>query len=133
MNLLSLNFWFQIQPPMFLYWTGLVMLVVFTVMILVGLFARIYAVKSNLEKLVRRAVSRTGTMLLTMGLVGWLLYGLVYESVPILSMRIWLLAWLICLGIWIWSIMRYVRVEIPAKKEMAAERERMNKWIPKKK
>ncbi|MDD2785286.1 MAG: hypothetical protein PHS79_00160 [Patescibacteria group bacterium] len=133
MNLLTLNFWFQMQPPMFVYWVGLVMLVVFAAMSIIGLAAKIYVTKAGMDKLMKRAVGRAGTMLLTMGLFGLALYGFVYESVPILSMRAWLLVWLICLGVWVWSILRYVRVEIPAKKEMAAERERMNKWLPKKK
>ncbi|MDD5438128.1 MAG: hypothetical protein PHC70_03220 [Patescibacteria group bacterium] len=131
MNLLTLNFWFQMQPPMFLAWVNIFFLVVFAAMVIVGIIAKVYAVKSNLEKLLRRAVHRAGNLLLTMGLIGLLICFFTYETVPILSMRIWLLVWLGSAIAWAWSIIRYVRVEIPAKHEMQVERERVNKWLPK--
>lgn len=133
MNLLTLNFWFQMQPPMFIPLMGTVLLVIFTVMAIVGLVAKIYGVKSGLDKFVRRAVERAGTLLLTMGLIGLLLCFFTFESVPILSMRIWLLVWLASAIAWIWSIARYVRRDIPAKRELMAERERLNRWLPKSK
>lgn len=131
MNLLSLNFWFQMQPPMFLPWVSIFFLVVFSALVIVGIIAKIYAVKSNQEKLTRRAVQRAGNLLLTMGLIGLLIWFFTFENVPILSMRIWLLVWLGSAIAWAWSIIRYVRVEIPAKHSMQAERDRMNKWLPK--
>lgn len=116
---------------MFIPLMGTVLLVIFTVMAIVGLVAKIYGVKSGLDKFVRRAVERAGTLLLTMGLIGLLLCFFTFESVPILSMRIWLLVWLASALAWIWSIARYVQVDIPAKRELMAKRERLNKWIPK--
>jgi ABC-type transport system involved in multi-copper enzyme maturation permease subunit len=116
---------------MFIGWVSIFFLVVFTALVILGIIAKVYAVKSNLEKLLRRAVQRAGSLLLTMGLVGLLIYFFTFENVPILSMRVWLLV-LLASGIaWAWSIYRYVKVEIPAKREMHAERERLNKWLPK--
>ncbi len=116
---------------MFIQWVSVFFLVLFAALVILGVIAKIYAVKSNLEKLLRRAVQRAGNLLLTMGLVGLLLYFFTYENVPILSMRIWLLV-LLGSGIaWAWSIYHYVKVEIPAKHGMQAERDRMNKWLPK--
>lgn len=128
---MSLNFWFQMQPPSFLAWVGITLLVVFTAMVIVGIAAKIYAAKSSLDKFLRRAVQRAGTLLLAMGLLGLFICFFTYEQVPILSMRIWLLVWLLSTVLWAWSIVKYVRVEIPAKRELMAERERINKWIPK--
>lgn len=119
------------QPDMFIPWVGMTFLVVFTVMAIVGIVAKIYGVKAGLDKFVRRAVERAGNLLLTMGLVGLLICFFTFEHVPILSMRLWLLVWLLSALAWVWSIARYVRVDIPAKRELMAERERLNKWIPK--
>lgn len=130
-NLLSPTFWFQIQPPPFLYWTGLIMLVIFSAMIILGVGAKIYGTKANLDKLIRRAVERAGTLLLSMGLVGLTMYFISYERVPVLSMRVLYIVWLVGLGLWIWSLYRYVKIEIPSKRSMAAEREKLNKWLPK--
>lgn len=130
-NLLNLNLWFQVQPPMFVPWVGTALLVVFTALAVVGLVAKIYGVRAGLDKLVRRAVQRAGTCLLSMGLTGLLLYFFVYEHVPVLSMRLWLLVWLLSILVWAWSILRYVQVEIPKVNAVKAERERLNKWLPK--
>lgn len=119
------------QPDMFIPWVGMTFLVVFTVMAIVGVVVKIYGVKAGLDKFVRRAVERAGNLLLTMGLIGLLIYFFTFEHVPILSMRLWLLVWLLSALAWVWSIARYVRVDIPAKRELMAERERLNKWIPK--
>lgn len=133
MNLLNFNFWFQMQPPMFVAWVGTTLLVVFMALTLVGLVAKVYGLKANFDKFVRRAVERAGTLLLTMGLVGLLFYLFVFESVPILSMRIWLIVWLLSAAAWAWSILHYVRVEIPRINRLKAEREKLNKWLPKSK
>jgi len=116
---------------MFVPWVGTALLVVFTALAVVGLVAKIYGVRAGLDKLVRRAVQRAGTCLLSMGLTGLLLYFFVYEHVPVLSMRLWLLVWLLSILVWAWSILRYVQVEIPKVNAVKAERERLNKWLPK--
>ena len=91
MNLLSLSFWFQLQPPMFLGWIGTVLLIVFSLMAVIGLAVKIYGAKSSLEKYRKRAVQKAGSLLLTMGLAGLMFYFFTYERLPILSMRIWLM------------------------------------------
>ncbi|MHB8830615.1 MAG: hypothetical protein ACYC44_00635 [Patescibacteria group bacterium] len=133
MNLLTFDFWFQMQPPMFLPWIGTTLLVFFIALAIMGLVAKVYGMKANLDKFVRRAVERAGTLLLTMGLLGLLFYLFVFESVPILSMRVWLIVLLLSGLAWAWSILRYVRVEIPRINQLKAEREKLNKWLPKSK
>ncbi len=133
MNLLTFDFWFQMQPSMFLPWVSATLLVVFIALAIMGLVAKVYGMKANLDKFVRRAVERAGTLLLTMGLVGLLYYLFVFESVPILSMRVWLIVWLLSGLAWAWSILHYVRVEIPRINQLKSEREKLNKWLPKSK
>ncbi len=106
------------------------MLIIFSAMVILGIVAKVYGVKAGLDKLVRRAVERAGTLLLCMGLVGLLMYFISYERVPVLSMRALYIVWLVGLGLWIWSIYKYVKVEIPSKRSMAAEREKLSKWLP---
>ncbi len=118
---------------MFLPWVSATLLVVFIALAIMGLVAKVYGMKANLDKFVRRAVERAGTLLLTMGLVGLLYYLFVFESVPILSMRVWLIVWLLSGLAWAWSILHYVRVEIPRINQLKSEREKLNKWLPKSK
>jgi len=131
MNFLSLSFWFGIQPPTFVSWVSNFFVVAFLAMTVVGIGVKVYGAKSGMEKLMRRAVERVGSLFLTMGLLGLLWWAMTYEKVPMLSMRIWIIAWLALVGYWIWLIVKYVRVEIPAKHAMAKEREQYEKWLPK--
>ncbi len=131
MNLLSLSYWFGLQPPSFVSWANTFLIVVFVAMSVMGIGTKVYGVKSGLDKLMKRAVDRVGTLLLTMGLAGLFWWGVSYERVPLLSMRFWAVVGLVLAGIWIWSIAKYVRVEIPAKRALAKEREQYEKWLPK--
>ncbi|HPN14494.1 MAG TPA: hypothetical protein PLF71_00030 [bacterium] len=133
MNLLSLSFWFQLQPPMFLGWIGTVLLIVFSLMAVIGLAVKIYGAKSSLEKYRKRAVQKAGSLLLTMGLAGLMFYFFTYERLPILSMRIWLMVWLGVLVLWTWSIYQFIKIEIPRVEALRQEREKLEKWLPKKK
>jgi protein-S-isoprenylcysteine O-methyltransferase Ste14 len=130
-NLLNPMYWFQIQPAAMVPWASTASIVIFTAMFVVGIGVKVYGAKSGMEKLVRRAVERAGTLLVTMGLIGGVWWLVCYERVPMLSMRVWLLVWLVSMGLWIWSIAKYLRVEVPAKRAKAKEREQYEKWLPK--
>ncbi len=102
-------------------------------MVLIGLILKMYGVKSGLEKYRKRAVQKAGSLLLTMGLAGLLFYLFTYERLPILSMRIWLVVWLAGVVLWIWSIYQFIKIEIPRVEALRQEREKLEKWLPKKK
>lgn len=118
---------------MFLGWIGTSLLVLFSLMAVAGLVIKVYAIKSNLEKYKKRAVHKIGSLFLTMGVVGLLLYFFTYERLPVLSMRIWLIVWLGMIGLWIWSIYKFIKLEIPRVEALRQEREKLEKWLPKKK
>lgn len=107
------------------------LVVAFLAFSVVGIGVKVYGSKSGMEKLMRRAVERAGNLLVTMGLLGLLWWAVTYEKVPLLSMRIWIIGWLVLTGYWVWRIVKYVRVEVPAKRNMAKEREQYEKWLPK--
>lgn len=83
-----------------------------------------------MDKWTRRAIDKAGNCLLSMGLLGLLLYFFDYEKIPILSMRIFYIAWLIILIIWAYFIYKFITVEIPAKLAQKQEREQVDKWLP---
>ena len=128
--LLTLAYWFQLQPPVFVPWAGRFMVIAFTAMAAVGILAKVVGVKKSQDKFMRRAIERAGSLLLIMGLLGLLMYFFSYERVPLFSMRAFYLLWLIGLAAWAWQLYRYLKVEIPAKRAMQAEREKINKWLP---
>ncbi|MBU2566832.1 hypothetical protein KKG46_04730 [Patescibacteria group bacterium] len=132
-NLFTLSYWFALQPQFFTSFIGTALLVVFVAMVVVGVVGYVFSIKRKTDKYIRRAIERASGMLLTHGLFGLLLYFFAFEHIPILSMRIWFVLWLATLFIWGWFIYKYVKFEIPAKRAMKEQREKMNKWLPKSK
>ena len=117
----------------FSFWTDRVLIVLSLAFSLVGIIGLVYLMRASIEKRVRRVYQSTAWQLIWIGLVGLLLWSFTYERVPVLSMRF---AWIVWLG-WIawvvWSTWRRLRIELPAESERYAERDRLAKWLPKKK
>jgi hypothetical protein len=84
------------------------------------------------DKLARRVWDKIGTLLISTGLVGLLLYTLGYEQIPYLGMRVFVLGWLVWIGVWAWKVWRFAYVEVPEMRRERAEREKLTKWLPKK-
>lgn len=108
-----------------------VLLVVFTAILVVGIVGKIYSIKTKLEKWNRRAIDKASTMLLTMGVLGLLLFVFAYEQIPVLSMRFGFIIWLIILGIWIYFLYKFIYIEIPKQRKLKEAREHTDKWLPK--
>ena len=130
-NLFTLSYWFALQPQFFTPIMSRAILVLFVAMTVVGILGFVFIMKRKIDKYNRRAIERASTLLFTMGLFGLLLYFFAFEHVPILSMRIWYIVWLSSALFWAWLVYRYISVEVPAKRALKQEREKMNKWLPK--
>jgi amino acid transporter len=130
-NLLTLKFWFTLYPPALTSLVSKILLVVFVAVFLVGIIAKIYSIKTKLEKWNRRVIDKMAGLLLTMGAFGLLLFVFAYEQIPILSMRAGYILWLIILGIWIYFLYKFIAVEIPKQRQLKQEREHEDKWLPK--
>lgn len=132
-SLVTPSFWFSTVPMPFSFWTDRVLIVLSLAFSLVGIIGLVYLMRASIEKRVRRVYQSTAWQLIWIGLVGLLLWSFTYERVPVLSMRF---AWIVWLG-WIawvvWSTWRRLRIELPAESERYAERDRLAKWLPKKK
>ncbi len=130
-NLFTLNFWFNLYPPALTPMAVRVLLIVFTAILVVGIVGKIYSIKTKLEKWTRRAMDKVSTMLLTMGVLGLLLFLFAYEQIPVLSMRLGYIIWLIILGIWIYFLYKFIYIEIPKQRKLKEAREHTDKWLPK--
>lgn len=130
-NLFTLSFWFSLYPPALTPWAIRVMLVVFTALLIVGIAGKIYSIKTKLEKWTRRAVDKASSMLITMGVLGLLLFLFSYQQIPVLSMRLGYIIWLIILGIWIYFLYKFIYIEIPKQRKLKESREHTDKWLPK--
>lgn len=132
-TLLQPQFWFSLAPPPLLPMVDRVIFSLCVIFVVVGIAAFLLSRRFKDDKLTRRLVSRSGNALLISGFVGLILYVFSYERVPVLSMRFGFFLWIVLMGILAWRIYRYAWKEIPAIRERTAEREQINKWLPKSK
>lgn len=131
--LFTLSFWFNPIPPPFVPLIDRLLLVILGACILLGVYAYIVRARGQLDKLMRQAFGRAGTLLLIVGFVGLLLYAFAYERVPYLSMRLWWILLIALVGWDAWRLYRFVCVKIPQIRAKQATREQFEKWLPKQK
>jgi|WetSurMetagenome_2_1015567.scaffolds.fasta_scaffold534768_2 hypothetical protein len=131
--LLTLKYWFALNPTPFLPWADRALLVLFGAFTVFGIITWIVEIKGGWNKSVKRALDRAASLLIWSGIVGLLLWSFSYERVPILSMRVFYLPWVAWIGYGAWSIWHYLWVEVPAKEELHREQIERNKWLPKSK
>jgi len=111
----------------------MIILVTFVVLLVLGIAAQVAYLRGGFDKLIRRILARIGSVLITAGLVGLLLYVFEFERVQILTIR----AAYLVLFVWfvweIWKIYWYVAKDIPAIRQREREHYAFKKWLPKKK
>lgn len=129
--LLTLGFWFNPIALPFLPLVGRIILVLMALSVVIGLACWAVARYGTTEREMKRFLRRMSALSLWAGIVGFVLYALNWQGVPVLSMRIFWLAWLGAFGYWKYVIMRDYVVEMPKRKAAQAERSAYEKWLPK--
>lgn len=132
--LTSLDFWVGVHWNPLQPKTGVLMTVFFAVWVLVGIalwFA--HRVWKEIDPPLRHALSQGGTVFVTTGLLGLFFTFTSYEQAGVLSVRGWfLLVALLFLG-WGSRVAWVQHITVPAHREAASMREKLDKYFPKKK
>lgn len=129
--LLTLGFWFNPIALPFLPLIGRILLVLMALFVVVGLACWALARYGITDRELKHFLRRLSTLSLWAGGIGFVLYGLSWQGVPFLSMRIFWLVWLGAFGYWKYLIVRDYLVEMPKRKATQAERAAYEKWLPK--
>jgi hypothetical protein len=130
--LFKLDFWFNLTAIPFMPWLDKALPIVMLAALVIGIAMLAYGAKARgLDKDRRQLISSLGAVGFWAGISGLLLYFFVWESIPVLSMRVFWIVWLVGFGYWKWTIYRrYFRL-LPAEKAKQKEREAYEKWLPK--
>ncbi|MBU1032885.1 MAG: hypothetical protein ABII13_01520 [Patescibacteria group bacterium] len=131
--LLRPSYWFDPTPIAFSPVVQNVFLIVFGTFLFVGIFVRLVALKRGWEKMTKRFLVRISGSLMVLGVFGLVLYILDLQRVSVLSARVFYILWLAALAWYIYRIVKFAWVDIPAVQKKKEERERIEKWLPKKK
>ncbi|MBD3251842.1 hypothetical protein GF380_05340 [Candidatus Uhrbacteria bacterium] len=132
-ELLTFGYWFSVRAIPFTPVMERVLLVFFGVFVVAGIASYLFLMKRGLTKITKRALSKFAGLLTWTGLVGLLLWFFTYQNVPVFSMRIFYIGWLVWVGLGFYSIYRYLWVTVPAQQKLQEERSEREKWLPKKK
>jgi hypothetical protein len=131
--LLTLGYWFSLNPTPLAGWAEKTLLIGFAVLFLAGIAVWFFAGRSAYSKFTKRALGRVAAHLAWTGFIGLILWVFAYEQVPLLSIRVAFIAWFIWLAVGAWFIGQYAWKEIPAMEARNRERLEREKWLPKRK
>lgn len=121
------------QPPEVTGTLGTVVFILFVLCFVLGIVGRIVTDRKEQDRFKREIGGRISTLLISMGLLGFMLFFFSFERAQFFGARFWYPVWLIIAGVWAYYIVRYVRVEVPAIKARSASRHAAGTYLPKSK
>lgn len=131
----DLIYWFSLEPQIMSLRGAILLGSFFAFFILLKVLGKIVFLryKKDLSAPERRLMSKAESMLLTMGFAGvaWVFFA--YQGLPILSARFWFLVWIVSFILWAYTLMHYALVALPEEIKKIKEKERFNRYLPKKK
>lgn len=124
------SYWLTLDVPNVASGAGPSLLVLFAGMIVASIVLRRVKVPQAADRHQANVYRRVAGMLVTMGILGLVLYFLSYEEVRALGARPLYLVWILGLAAWIVSIVRRAKREIPAAREREEQRNAKSKYLP---
>ena len=89
--LLKISYWFDINPPLMNELMGQIIFWFFAIFLIVGAVIRVVGSKRKDDKFVIAIFNKFGTLFLTSGFLGLLLYFFSYEQIYLFGARFWFL------------------------------------------
>jgi len=132
-QLFSPSYWFTMSPPQVGGTLGNIVFGVFLLLFVVGIVARIVASNRTEDPYIQQIGRRVGSMFVTMGLIGVLLFFFGFEHIQFFGGRFWYPLWVIGVLVWGFFIVRYVKRDIPAMRLRDLDRKEQSRYLPKKK
>ncbi len=129
-NLFIPSYWFTLQPALVGGTEGKIIFSFFVLLFLLGIVARIVSSNRTDDRHVREVFERGATLLVTMGILGVLLYFFSYEQIRLFGSRFWYLFWLIGILVWSFFLLRFVRSTIPKQRANEALKAEQRKYFP---
>lgn len=133
-QLFELAYWINPNPGIMSVGTTLFIGSLFVLCLVLKFFGRMiyFQNRKNLAKPEKKLLFMTESLLLTMGSLGlvWLFFA--YQTVPYVSTRFIFLIWVVGFFVWAYIIAQYAFTEFPKAMQSIKERERLEKYLPRK-
>lgn len=110
---------------------GTITFILFIAFFIFGIVGRIVADRKGDDRHVRDIGNRISTLLVTMGVIGMILFFFSFEQIDLFGARFWYPTWVVTVLVWTFFIVRYVKRDIPAKKSRSEKLRAHAKYLPK--
>jgi len=130
-SLFQPSYWFTMAPPEVGGLIGNLIFVLFIGVLVFGIVGRIVADRKGDDRYVREIGNRISTLLVTMGVLGLILFFFSFEQIELFGARFWYVIWVIAVVVWSVRIVRYVKRDIPDMKARSESLRARAKYLPK--
>ncbi len=124
------SYWLTAEPPAVYAGSGRAVILVFLAMIAASFVIRRFHVSRAKDRAQAELLRRVASMLGWMGAVGGVLFFFSYEQIRMMGGRFWYLIWLLGLAVWIATIVRYAKHDVPNERKRAEDRRARDKYLP---
>jgi len=134
LDFLHPNYWLSLRIPYVGSGAGRILFVFFAVMIITGIIIRILgANRKKTHRKLAKLLKQIAVLLLTMGIIGVILYFFSYEEIRFLGARFWYTVWLLSTLIWTGVIVYYAKKKVPGMLIEEKEKLEREKYLPRRK
>lgn len=125
-SLFQPSYWLTLQPPEIGGLLGNVVFGVFIAFLVLGIIGRIVVDRKGADRYKKEIGNRISSLLITMGILGVILYFFSFEEIQLFGARFWYPLWIIATLVWMFFLVRFVKRDVPAKR--AREESLRAKW-----
>lgn len=124
------TYWLTLQPPEVGGLLGNMVLGVFVASLVFGIIGRIVIDRKGADRYKREIGGRISTLLVTMGVLGVILFFFSFERIQLFGARFWYPMWIIAALVWTFVIVRYVQRDVPSKRAREEALKARGKYLP---
>lgn len=124
------SYWLTMNPPEVGGLLGTIVFVVFVVFFVLGIVGHLVAERKESDRFVRTAGHKISSLLVTMGLLGVLLFFFSFEGIRMFGARFWYPLWVILVLLWFFLIVRYLKRDVPLQRAREASRRAQRQYLP---
>ncbi len=109
---------------------GTIVFVVFVVFFVLGIVGHLVSERKGSDRFVRTVGHRISTLLVTMGLLGVLLFFFSFEGIRMFGARFWYPLWVILVVVWAFLIVRYLKCDVPLQRARETSSRAQRQYLP---
>ncbi len=124
------SYWFTLQPPEVGGLLGNILFVIFVAFLVLGIIGRIVVDRRGDDRYKKEVGGRVSNLLVTMGVLGVILYFFSFEGIRLFGARFWYPLWIIAVCVWGFFLVRFVMREIPSRRKREEALKAQTKYLP---